>query len=84
MASFHDVYSKFYQGWSILSHLHLHFVFYSYGNKTFLTLPSPRYLGPAQSDQAVYIGSSHDRTAEILVFKGKGLLTLYLIVSVRS
>ena len=80
--SFHDVYSKFYQGWSILSHLH--FIFCSYGNKTFLTLPSPRYLGPAQSDQAVYIGSSHDRTAEILVFKGKCLLTLYLRIRVHS
>ena len=38
------------------------------GNKTFLTLPSPRYLGPALNDQAVYIGSSYDKTSEILVF----------------
>ena len=43
---------------------------FRYGHKTFLTLPSPRYLGPALSEQAVYIGSSHDNTAEILVFKG--------------
>ena len=50
-----------------------YFSSYSYGNKTFLTLPSPRYLGPALNDQAVYIGSSYDKTSEILVFKGKFL-----------
>lgn len=39
-----------------------------------LVLPCPRYLGPAATAGAVYIGSSHEGVAEVLCFKGNALL----------
>lgn len=35
-----------------------------------LNLVSPRYLGEALTNEAVYIGSNHNDTTEILCFKG--------------
>ena len=35
-----------------------------------LRLAGPRYLGPALSAGAVYIGTAHDTTAEVICFKG--------------
>ena len=38
-----------------------------------MNISSPRYLGPAMAPGAVYIGSLHDRRAEIICFKGNML-----------
>ena len=38
-----------------------------------MNISSPRYLGPACMPGAVYIGSLHDKKAEIICFKGNML-----------
>lgn len=38
--------------------------------QAFLNIPSPRYLGPAHTDGAVYVASLQDNRSDVLVFKG--------------
>ena len=43
---------------------------YSRIPKTILNIPGPRYLGNALSSEAIYIGSFHDLTSEVICLKG--------------
>ena len=38
--------------------------------QTFLNIQSPKYLGPAYTDGAVYVASLQDQCTDIVVFKG--------------
>ena len=53
-----------------LNHLFYISLSHRQGGKTALNISNPRYLGPALSDGAVYVGSTSDTTAEILCFRG--------------
>lgn len=38
--------------------------------QTFLNIQSPRYLGPAYTDGAVYVASIQHNCTDVVVFKG--------------